>query len=157
MLHELRARYEVVALDVAPPRTPEQARGWRGDPTATEGLTVHIADLSQADRDLYRHHFEGANAVIHLGFAGMGVHHEPGMELDGARWRLEMSNIEMAHNVFQVALEAGCMRVVMASSNHAADYYEDLILDHSALPFCHIQPSTMPTMTTAPPHLHCEC
>jgi hypothetical protein len=38
--------------------------------------------------------------------------------------------VEMAFNVFQTAAEEGVHRVVMASSNHAADYYEELILDH---------------------------
>ena len=35
----------------------------------------------------------------------------------------------MAYNVYQVSLEEGVRRVVVASSNHAADYYEPLILD----------------------------
>ena len=35
----------------------------------------------------------------------------------------------MAYNVFQTAREEGVRRVVMISSNHAADYYERLILD----------------------------
>ena len=33
----------------------------------------------------------------------------------------------MAHNVYQVAMEEGVKRVVVASSNHAADFYEPLI------------------------------
>jgi hypothetical protein len=35
----------------------------------------------------------------------------------------------MAYNIYQTALEEGVRRVVVASSNHAADYYEPLILD----------------------------
>ena len=35
----------------------------------------------------------------------------------------------MAYNVYQTALEEDIGRVVVASSNHAADYYEPLILD----------------------------
>ena len=30
-------------------------------------------------------------------------------------------NVDMAHTVYQLALEEGLERVVMASSNHAAD------------------------------------
>lgn len=45
----------------------------------------------------------------------------------------------MAHNVYQVALEEGVQRVVMASSNHAADFYEPLI--HSG-EFDHVRPDT---------------
>lgn len=37
----------------------------------------------------------------------------------------------MAYNVYQMAREEGVRRVVMISSNHAADYYEPLILDGS--------------------------
>ena len=37
------------------------------------------------------------------------------------------ANIAMAHNVYQVAMEEGVKRVVVASSNHAADFYEPLI------------------------------
>jgi hypothetical protein len=36
----------------------------------------------------------------------------------------EKQNVEMAYNVFRTAYEAGTSRVVMASSNHAADWYE---------------------------------
>jgi hypothetical protein len=36
----------------------------------------------------------------------------------------------MAYNVYQVAWEEQVRRVVVASSNHAADYYEPLILAH---------------------------
>jgi hypothetical protein len=35
--------------------------------------------------------------------------------------------VDMAYTVFQLALEEGVQRVVMASSNHAADWYELLI------------------------------
>ena len=40
-----------------------------------------------------------------------------------------MANLQMAYNIYQTSLEAGVRRVVMASSNHAADYFEPLILD----------------------------
>ena len=46
-----------------------------------------------------------------------------------ARFRAELANVAMAYNVFQTAREEGVRRVVMISSNHAADYYEPLILD----------------------------
>ena len=46
-----------------------------------------------------------------------------------ARFRAEFANVAMAYNVFQTAREEGVRRVVMISSNHAADYYEALILD----------------------------
>jgi NAD+ dependent glucose-6-phosphate dehydrogenase len=37
--------------------------------------------------------------------------------------------VQMAYNIYQTSLEEGVKRVVVASSNHAADYYESLILD----------------------------
>ena len=42
----------------------------------------------------------------------------------------EHANVQMAFNIYQAALEEGVRRVVVASSNHAADYYERLILEH---------------------------
>ena len=44
-----------------------------------------------------------------------------------------------AHNVYQVALEEGVQRVVMASSNHAADFYEPLIHSKET---DHVRPDT---------------
>ena len=41
----------------------------------------------------------------------------------------EHDNIKMAFNIYQTALEEGVRRVVVASSNHAADFYEPHILN----------------------------
>eukprot|EP01050_Picozoa_sp_SAG11_P018715 SAG11_NODE_2874_length_2880_cov_2.944624_3_plen_59_part_00 len=38
----------------------------------------------------------------------------------------------MAFNIYQTALEEGVRRVVMASSNHAADFFEPHILEGTA-------------------------
>ena len=59
--------------------------------------------------------------------------------LTGPKWDSEYANIAMAHNVYQVSLEEGVRRVVMASSNHAADFYEPLI--HSG-DFDHVRPDS---------------
>lgn len=40
----------------------------------------------------------------------------------------ENSNVQMAFNVYQTALEEGVHRVVVSSSNHAADFWEPHIL-----------------------------
>jgi nucleoside-diphosphate-sugar epimerase len=45
---------------------------------------------------------------------------------DGKFWA-EHANVALAYNVYRTALEEGVRRVVMASSNHAADYYERLV------------------------------
>jgi nucleoside-diphosphate-sugar epimerase len=82
-----------------------------------EGLQVR--DISNLDRLAdYRDLFHGADAVVHLAFirsAGAGLHQ---------RYLAERANIDMAYLVYQLALEEGVRRVVVASSNHAADFYE---------------------------------
>ena len=87
--------------------------------SATAGLTVHVADLTSPNIDAYRHHFAGAHAVIHLG----RLRSPDGLAgaLSGPTWDSEHANVVMAHNVYQVAMEEGVRRAVVASSNHAAD------------------------------------
>jgi hypothetical protein len=46
------------------------------------------------------------------------------------RFWAELANVEMAYNVYQTAWEEQVHRVISISSNHAADYYEPLILEH---------------------------
>ena len=111
LLPALRTRYDLTLLDV---RTADRA----GAPV--EGL--QLANLVDANRDGYRRYFAGADAVIHCGFV-----RSEGGDPDRS-FADEMANIQMAYNVYQVAWEEGVRRVVMASSNHAADYYETLIL-----------------------------
>ncbi len=112
ILPALQDRYELVLLDV---------RQANRDGETVPGIA--IADLTQTDRDLYRQHFAGADRVVHFGFV------RPEAEGPDPRFKAELANVRMAYNVMQVAWEEGVGRVVMASSNHAADYYEPLILD----------------------------
>ena len=108
MLPALRERYETVLLDLkTTDRQGEEVEG------------VHIADLLDRDRDKYRHHFAGADAVVHCGFVRTGRGEE--------RFWNEADNIAMAHNVYRVCQDQGVRRAVVISSNHAADYYENLI------------------------------
>ena len=139
MLPGLRARYDLTLLDV---RGDDRA----GNPVA--GLVA--ADLTDKDRNAYRAHFAGADAVVHCAFvrppdagdagpangpaAGGAAGTPDGVSASvsvqsEARFRAEFANVAMAYNVFQAAREEGVRRVVMISSNHAADYYEALILD----------------------------
>jgi hypothetical protein len=119
MLPELRERWDLVLLDVRP--------------TTRDGKTVPglmVADLTKPDRNAYRQHFRGADAVIHCGFVSAP-------RLDATTWQdnsdakfwAEHTNIALAYNVCRVALEEGVRRVVVCSSNHAADYYERLVWD----------------------------
>jgi len=119
MLPELRERWDLVLLDVRPPTR---------DGRTVPGLVV--ADLTKPDRNEYRQHFKGADAVIHCGFVSAP-------KLDATTWQdnsdakfwAEHTNVALAYNVCRVALEEGVRRVVVCSSNHAADYYERLVWD----------------------------
>lgn len=113
LLPAFRERYDLTLLDV---KTNDR------DGNIVEG--VQIADLTQRDRDSYRHHFQGADAVVHLGFTRAADKSDPVQD-----FYAELANVEMAFHVYQTAQEEGVRRVVVASSNHAADYYEPLILD----------------------------
>ena len=117
MYAELAERWDLVPIDVRP--------------TTRDGKPVPgiiVADLSNPDRNVYRQHFKGADAVIHCGFVSAP-------NLDATTWQnnsdakfwAEHKNIALAYNVHRTALEEGVRRVVVCSSNHAADYYERLI------------------------------
>ena len=132
MLPGLRRRYELTLLDVR-----------NEDRQGNRLAGVAAADLTVNDRGIYRAHFAGADAVVHAAFvrppaAGeaptaatgpvSGVPGSSGSQNE-ARFRAELANVSMAYNVYQTAREEGVRRVVVISSNHAADYYEPLILD----------------------------
>lgn len=114
VLPTLRERYDLTLLDV---RTTDR----RGDPVPG----VQVCDLLDTNRDAYRAHFRGVDAVVHLGFTRAQDERDPDQ-----RFAAEYANVRMAYNVYQVCWEEGVRRAVIASSNHAADYYEPLILDH---------------------------
>jgi nucleoside-diphosphate-sugar epimerase len=89
---------------------------------------IQLCDLTTQDRTAIRKLFRGADCVVHNGFAlrqGMGAT-EWNLNTE-AKFALEYQNVLMAYNVYQSALEEGVKRVVVSSSNHAADYYERLI------------------------------
>ena len=119
MFDELNERWELVPLDV-------KSTG----PDGKEIPGIIICDLNDPNRDAYRAHFTGAEAVIHCGYVRS---HEMGAgnweDNSDEKFRTEYANVAMAYNVYKVAQEQGVKRVVVASSNHAADYYERLIWD----------------------------
>jgi hypothetical protein len=114
MLPFFRQSYDLTLLDV---RTTDRT----GAPV--EG--IQIADLVDRNRDHYRQFFRGIDAVVHCGFVRAQDDHHPDQ-----RFWAEFANVQMAYNIYQVAWEENVRRVVVASSNHAADYYEPLILQH---------------------------
>ena len=113
LLPAFRERYDLTLLDV---------RDKNREGIHVEGIKT--ANLLNKDRDTYRHHFSGADAVVHCGF----VRAEEPSDLDQRFWA-ELANVQMAYNIYQTAWEEKVRRVVVCSSNHAADYYEPLILN----------------------------
>jgi nucleoside-diphosphate-sugar epimerase len=109
ILATLRERYDLVLCDV-------RATDRQGEAVAG----VQIADLADPDLSKSRHLFEGVDTVVHLAYN----HRSRDPERD---YFDERVNIDMAHNVYKLTQQAGGRRVVMASSNHAADFYEHLI------------------------------
>lgn len=108
MLPALRERYDLTLLDVTTRnRAGEEVPG------------VKVVDLTSRDQAAYREYFRGADAVIHCAFVRAK---DP-----SDRYWAERTNVDLAYNVYQVSLEESVRRVVVCSSNHAADYYERLI------------------------------
>ncbi len=107
LLPTFRERYETTLVDV----TDTNRRGER-----IEGIVVQ--DLIDPDREKYASLFEGVDAVVHLGYKRRSGDNPLDHFFD------EKENVEMAYNIFRSAYDAGAARVVMASSNHAADWYE---------------------------------
>ncbi|HJO81412.1 MAG TPA: NAD(P)-dependent oxidoreductase [SAR202 cluster bacterium] len=125
ILPTFQERYETVLVDI-------KERNRRDEIVED----VEIADLLDPDRSGYTHLFEGVDAVVHLGHKGRRGDNPLDHFFD------EKKNVEMAYNVYRTAYDAGVSRVVMASSNHAADWYEHNlihqrrmeVLDPHALP-----------------------
>jgi nucleoside-diphosphate-sugar epimerase len=107
LLPAFRERYDLRLVDVT-----REGRDGR----VVEDVIVH--DLRSPDLEEHRPLFRGAHAVVHLAYN----------RARGPRGYLdERVNLDMAYHVYQLALEEGLERVVMASSNHAADWYEPLV------------------------------
>jgi uncharacterized protein YbjT (DUF2867 family) len=113
LLPVFRDRYELRLIDV-------RQQNAQGD--TVEG--VELANLLEDDDARLGAVFAGTDAVVHLGY-----YRPPGLGLsgEGKRYLDERPNVDMAERVYRHALDAGAGRVVVASSNHAADWYEHLI------------------------------
>lgn len=117
MWAELHERYEIVALDV---RTTTR--------DGAEVPGIRTVDLADPDRDAYREHFSGAAAIFHSAFVSApGLDASSFADNSDPKFQAEHANVAMAFNVYRTAQEEGVKRVVVASSNHAASYYERLI------------------------------
>ncbi|HEY8291112.1 MAG TPA: NAD(P)-dependent oxidoreductase [Thermomicrobiales bacterium] len=121
LLPGLQGRYDLTLLDVRPTR---------GDGTPVEG--VRTANLLEDDPETLRPFFRGQDAIVHLAFnrapdAAMSGAQRATRLTPGSAYEAERANVDMAYRVFQLAQEENIRRVVVASSNHAADWYEHLI------------------------------
>jgi len=104
LLPELRERYDLRLIDV---------RGTNRDGERVPG--VEIIDLLEADRDTLEALFAGVDTVIHTGY----LRPRP-----DAVYEDERRNVDMMQRVYDVALASGVRRVVAASTNQAAKWYE---------------------------------
>lgn len=112
LLPALRERYDLTLLDTR-----------ATDKHGVEVDGVQIADLLDKDRDRYRQHFAGADAVLHCAYYRL---QDQGVD---AYFSSELENLQLTYNVYQVAWEESVRRLVAASTNHAADLYENYTLD----------------------------
>ena len=110
LLPAFSERYETVLIDI---------NDRNGDGDLVDG--VNIADLIDSDRGGYEGYFEGVDAVVHLGHG-----RRSGEPID--HFYDEIDNVRMAYNVMRCAYQAGVRRVAVASSNHAADWYEHALI-----------------------------
>jgi nucleoside-diphosphate-sugar epimerase len=103
---------------------------------------VKIADFIDPDRSKYAHLFEGIDAVIHLAFK---PHTPRGKQFEKAeidRFDNEHENIQMANNIYRSAYDSGVRRIAVASSNHAADWYEHSLIHNRKIDM--VRPSDFP-------------
>ena len=117
MFGALRERWDLVPIDVRPT-----------DGAGARVPGIVVADLAGRDRNAYRALFRGADAVVHCAFVRPAAPARFQDTDDGKFWA-EYENIALAYNVYRTALEENVRRVVVASSNHASDYYERLVWD----------------------------
>ena len=117
MLPTMRDHFDLVLADVSD--TDRDGNKIQG---------VHITDFIDTNRSKYAHLFKGVDAVIHLAFK---PHNVRGYEFEKApidRFDNEHENIQMANNIYRSAYDAGVRRIAVASSNHAADWYEHSLI-----------------------------
>jgi hypothetical protein len=110
LIPALREQYDLTLVDV-------KDVDWAGNPMTN----LTFVDLSDPDLSKYARHFQGVDTVVHLGYQ-----RRRGIPLDD--FYDEQVNVTMAYNVYRAAYDAGVKRVVIASSNHAADWYEHALI-----------------------------
>jgi NAD dependent epimerase/dehydratase family len=107
LLPAFRERYDLQLLDV---------RGDDGSGRHVEG--IEIADLLGDDRSKLEQYFKNIDVVVHT------AHRKPAGTDPQSLYNVERSNVDMMQRVYQLSLECGVRRVVAASTNQAAKWYE---------------------------------
>ena len=107
LLPVFRERYDLKLVDVR----GEDRSGGR-----VEG--VEIADLLDGDPAVLERLFSETDVVVHTG------HLKPGGKDPQSQYDTERRNVDMMQRVYQLALDGGVRRVVAASTNQAAKWYE---------------------------------
>lgn len=108
-------------------RLADRSSAGLDDPGEHEVLAVDISDLAACRRAC-----ADVDTVVHL-----AADPSPAADFYGS---LLDDNIKATYNVFQAARDAGCRRVVFASSVHAVWGYPDEVQVHTDMP---IRPATM--------------
>ena len=104
LLPTLRERYELRLVDV---------RDHDRNGNAVPG--VEVVDVLSADRPTLERIFAGVDTVVHCGY----IRPRP-----DAVYEDERRNVDMMQRVYELALGTGVRRVVAASTNQAAKWYE---------------------------------
>ena len=104
LLPALRERYDLRLVDV---------RDTDRDGNPVDG--VEVMDLLAAEQGDLDRLFGGAEAIVHCGYL---------RPREGHTYEDERRNIDMTQRVYQTALDQGVPRVVAASTNQAAKWYE---------------------------------
>jgi len=104
LLPALRERYDLRLVDV-------RDRDRDGNPV--DG--VEVVDVLNVERSKLEELFAGVDTVVHTGY----IRPEPDSVYEDER-----KNVDMMQRVFDVAVSSGVRRVVAASTNQAAKWYE---------------------------------
>jgi nucleoside-diphosphate-sugar epimerase len=107
LLPALRERYDVRLTDV---------RSTDRDGRPVEGVVV--ADLLEAPASELTSLVAGADAIVHCAY------HRPAGDDPQSQYNGERRNVDIMQRVYQLALDHGVRRVVAASTNQAARWYE---------------------------------
>ena len=107
LLPAFQERYDLQLLDV---------RKADGSGRRVEG--IEVADLLGNDRSKLEQLFANVDVVVHTG------HRKPTDTDPQSQYDVERTNVDMMQRVYQLSLEAGVQRVVAASTNQAAKWYE---------------------------------